>query len=100
VAHCQTASACLLQLTCVAPAMLPIQNQRIRTIKIQTFHCSPLYNNIPNNRLLQGLAADFFSRDWTPVDLNNTDNVVVWLPVLDAKSTKTPKPLTQERLRY
>ena len=35
------------------------------------------------------MAADFFSGDWTPVDLKH--NVVVGLPVLDAKSTKAPK---------
>jgi hypothetical protein len=36
-----------------------------------------------------GPGSQFFSRNWTPVDSN--DNVAVWLPVLDAKSTNAPK---------
>jgi hypothetical protein len=72
-----------------------VQNQRIRRIKFRTFHCWPLIKDITKNRLLPGLAADFF-----PETGHLLIRVLVWLPVLDAKSTKTPKPFIWERLRY
>jgi hypothetical protein len=36
------------------------RTNELRRIKLRTFHCSPLINNIPCNRMLQGQAADFF----------------------------------------
>ena len=61
-------SAWLLQLTCVAPVFLPVHNQRIKGNKIPNIPLFAIKKNIPKNRLRPGLAADFFFRDWTPVD--------------------------------
>ena len=63
---------CLVTSTCMCgisnfTSTEPNVTKELRGIEFRTFHCSPSNKNIPKNRLLPGLAADFFSRDGTPV---------------------------------
>ena len=80
----------------MALVILPAPQLVVR-IKFQRTNSSPLIKNIPEKGCSRAWQQTFF-RDWPPFDSNH--NVVVWLPVLDAKSTKTRKPFIQEWLRY
>ena len=88
VAQCQ----CLVTSTymCGISYSFQYRTKELRGIKFRTFHCLLLNKNIPKNRLRQGLAAEFFFRDWTPVDSKfepQCRSFIACTLILDAKSS-------------
>jgi hypothetical protein len=63
------------------------RTKELRGIYFRTFHCSLLNKNLLKNRLRPCLAADFFPETGHLLIRSSNHNVVVTLPVLDAKSS-------------